>query len=128
MRDALRAAVIEFNRFPEDEFLYHRQRMDLLLNVPSLVAHSALRYASWRQAIADFVAERTGLDPEDLVPQTVGWAMLSASLAAYEQWLRHDDADLLELLGRSLRLIANGFDLTDVSLTRGDTAPGGALE
>ncbi|WP_239451894.1 mycofactocin system transcriptional regulator [Frondihabitans sp. PAMC 28766] len=125
IREALRTAVIEFNRFPADEVSYHRERMRLLLNVPSLVAHSTLRYADWRQVIADYVAERSGLDPEDLVPQTTAWAMLAASLAAYEQWLRHDDADLIELLGVSLRLISTGFDLTELS---DDHAPGGASE
>lgn len=125
VREALRTAVIEFNRFPENEFSYHRQRMDLLLNVPSLVAHSTLRYADWRQVIADFVAKRVGLDPQDLVPQTTAWAMLAASLAAYEQWLRHDDADLLELLGVSLRLISTGFDVSELG---DDHLPGGAAE
>ncbi|MCU1528138.1 MAG: hypothetical protein JWP75_1901 [Frondihabitans sp.] len=109
LQRALRTAVLEFNRFPTDEVPFHRQRMDLLLNVPSLVAHSALRYAAWRQAIADFVAHRLDLDPAALVPQTTGWAMLAASLAAYEQWLKTDDASLLDLLDESLHLVERGF-------------------
>ncbi|BDI22515.1 mycofactocin system transcriptional regulator [Herbiconiux sp. L3-i23] len=96
--DALHAAVIEFNAFPDEEIEYHRQRMTLLLNVPSLVAHSTLRYASWRQVIAEYAAERLGLSADDLEPQTLGWALLSLSLSAYEQWLRHDDADLATLI------------------------------
>jgi mycofactocin system transcriptional regulator len=106
---ALRTAVLEFNRFPTDEIPYHRQRMDLLLNVPSLAAHSTLRYADWRQAIADFVAHRLALDPAALVPQTTAWAMLAASLAAYEQWLKSDDANLLEVLAESLDLVEGGL-------------------
>jgi hypothetical protein len=57
--EVLRKAVIEFNRFPQDELAMHRSRMWLLLNVPTLMAHSTLRYAEWRQVIAEFVANRS---------------------------------------------------------------------
>jgi len=98
LRDALRLAVVEFNRFPDDEIPFHRERMWLLLNVPSLVAHSTLRYAGWRQVIAEFVAARTGAGADDLQPQAISWACLGLCLAAYEQWLAHEDADLLALI------------------------------
>lgn len=95
---ALTTAVIEFNRFPDEEIPFHRERMHLLLNVPALVAHSTLRYAAWRQVVAEFAAERLRVPTDSIAPQTIGWTFLGASLAAYEQWLKHDDADLLELL------------------------------
>ena len=56
--DALFAAIVDFNRFPAEEIPYHRKRMELLLNVPALVAHSTLRYAAWREVIADFAPHR----------------------------------------------------------------------
>lgn len=46
LTEALQAAVIEFNRLPIEKIPYHRQRMELLLNVPTLMAHSTLRYAA----------------------------------------------------------------------------------
>ena len=95
--DVLRAAVIEFNHFPHDELAMHRSRMWLLLNVPTLRAHSTLRYAEWRQVIAEFVANRLGALPSDLTPQTIAGACLGISLAAYEQWLAREDANLVEL-------------------------------
>ena len=95
--DVLRSAVIEFNRFPDDELTMHRSRMWLLLNVPTLRAHSTLRYAEWRQVIAEFVANRLGALPSDLTPQTIAGACLGISLAAYEQWLEREDANLVEL-------------------------------
>lgn len=98
LRDALRLAVVEFNRFPPDEIPLHRERMWLLLNVPSLVAHSTLRYAEWRQVIAEFVARRLGERADSLEPQAVAWACLGLCLAAYEQWLAHDDGNLLALI------------------------------
>jgi len=94
--DALREAVIEFNNFPPDELDMHRNRMRLLLNVPTLLAHSTLRYAEWRQVIAEFVANRMGVKPNELPPQTIAWACLGICLAAYEQWLGRDDANLTE--------------------------------
>jgi mycofactocin system transcriptional regulator len=95
---ALTAAVIEFNRFPAAEIPVHRERMYLLLNVPALVAHSTLRYAAWRQVVAEFAAARLQVPLGGIAPQTIAWALLGASLAAYEQWLEHEDADLLDLL------------------------------
>ena len=94
--DALREAVIEFNNFPPDELESHRSRMRLLLNVPTLMAHSTLRYAEWRQVIAEFVANRMGAKPNDLTPQTIAWSCLGICLAAYEQWLGREDANLVE--------------------------------
>lgn len=98
LRDALRIAIVVFNHVPDNERQFHRERMTLLLTVPSLVAHSTIRYASWRQVIADFVGERLGVSPSGLMPQTIGWVCLGISIAAYEQWLAHDDASLSDLL------------------------------
>lgn len=103
LRDALRSAVIEFNRFPADEIPVHRERMWLLLNVPTLMAHSTLRYTEWRQVIAEFVAKRLRESPDALEPQAVAWACLGLSLASYEQWLSHEGADLLALIDEAFR-------------------------
>ena len=94
--EVLRTAVIEFNRFPQDELAMHRSRMWLLLNVPTLMAHSTLRYTEWRQVIAEYVAQRLGTLPSDLTPQTIAGACLGISLAAYEQWLGNDEANLMD--------------------------------
>lgn len=101
--EALRLAVLEFNRFPADQLSLHRERMRLLLTVPALVAHSGLRYIAWREVIAEFVADRLGGSPRDLEPQATAWATLGLCLAAYEQWLEDEDSDLLELLDRAFR-------------------------
>ncbi len=98
LRDALRIAIVVFNHIPDGELQYHRERMTLLLTVPSLVAHSAIRYADWRQVIAEYVAERRGEPAHSLVPQTVAWVCLGVSLAAYEQWLADDSSSLSHLL------------------------------
>ncbi|WP_205547884.1 mycofactocin system transcriptional regulator [Leucobacter sp. wl10] len=101
LQAALRDAIIEFNRFPDDELHYHRERMRLLLNVPSLAAHSTLKYAAWREVVAEYVALRRHERPTDLVPRASAWICLGVCLSAYEQWLAADDADLLELIDRA---------------------------
>jgi mycofactocin system transcriptional regulator len=106
---ALTVAVIEFNRFPVEEVPVHRERMHLLLDVPALVAHSTLRYAAWRHVVAEFSAARLRVPIDGIAPQAIAWAFLGGSLAAYEQWLRHEDADLLELLGSAFAELTEIF-------------------
>jgi hypothetical protein len=72
--------------------------MWLITKVPALEAHSALRYADWRDVIARFAAERLGQPVESLLPQLVGHVCLGAAAAAYDQWLADPDADLGALL------------------------------
>ena len=43
--------------------------MTLITTVPALQAHSMLRYAAWRAVVAEFVAQRLGDEPDDLVPR-----------------------------------------------------------
>lgn len=105
----LSRAIIEFNRFPPQELVHHKQRMQLLLNVPELVAHSTLRYSSWRQVIAEYAAIRLGTQPGELRPQLIAWAMLAAAMTAYEQWLDRDESDLSDLLRESLAGLAPIF-------------------
>jgi TetR/AcrR family transcriptional regulator, regulator of mycofactocin system len=107
--DALRDAVLEFNRYPAGELTHHRQRMALLLRVPTLVAHSTLRYESWRGIVAEFVARRQGVPVESLEPQVIGWTLLATSLASYEEWLRTDGRDLLDILDAAIAQVAETF-------------------
>ena len=110
LMEQLRRSILEFNRVPEEELEYHRRRMELLLHVPTLLAHSTLRYASWRQVVAEHVARRLELPEGDLIPQTMAWTCLGVCLAAYEQWLGDGDATLLELLDEAFRLIDERID------------------
>ncbi|MER5436835.1 mycofactocin system transcriptional regulator [Streptomyces sp. NPDC002588] len=109
MMDALRRAVVEFNRFDPAEVPWHRQRMLLILRVPTLQADSTLRYASWREVVAGFAAARTGRSSSDLLPRLVGHAVLASCIAAYEHWLSRADADLGRLLDDAMRQLEDGF-------------------
>ncbi|WP_046731303.1 mycofactocin system transcriptional regulator [Streptomyces humi] len=109
MMDALREAVVEFNRFDPAMVPWHRQRMALILGVPALQADSALRYASWRSLVTEFAARRLGRPAFDLLPRLIGSTVLAACVTAYEQWLEDEDADLGELLDLSVRQLTSGY-------------------
>lgn len=104
----LRDALIAFNTVPASERVEHRQRMSLLLGVPALQAHSMIMYADWRRVIADYCAARLDVPAESHLPQTVAWLTLGTALAAYDQWLVDDDADLTALLRAGSEVMING--------------------
>lgn len=105
----LRSAVAAFNRFPEGELPRHRKRMQMLSRVPSLQAHSTLRYADWRRVIAEHVASRLAQDPDDLTPQTVAWACLGLCLGAYDQWLAGSELELPDLISAAFATAESVF-------------------
>lgn len=101
--EAVHRGVMQFNDFPSDANPSHRQRMRLILDTPTLQAHSVLRYAEWRQVIADYVAKRLGSSPDQLLPQTIGHVSLALALAAYAAWLATPSRPLLRLLDQSMQ-------------------------
>lgn len=109
MLDAIRIALRTFNEVPESEIENHRHRMRILLTTPDLVAHSTVRYAAWREIIAEFVSLRLGVAGSSPVPQAVAWACLGVSLAAYEQWIADESSDLLDLIDESFRAFGDIF-------------------
>ncbi|MHB9756794.1 mycofactocin system transcriptional regulator [Streptomyces sp. BYX5S] len=106
---ALRAAVVDFNRFDATVVPWHRQRMRLILSVPTLQADATLRYASWRAIVTDFAARRLGLAPTDALPRLFGHTVLAAAVTAYEHWLTVPEAELSELLDTAIRRLEDGL-------------------
>ncbi|MFF5010912.1 mycofactocin system transcriptional regulator [Streptomyces phaeochromogenes] len=109
--DALREAVVEFNRFDATEVPWHRQRMELILTVPTLQADATLRYAAWRAIVTEFVAKRMGVPASDAVPRLFGHTLLAAAIAAYEHWLAEEDAQLGDLLDKAIRRVTDGLGM-----------------
>ncbi len=103
------AAYVEVNDYPEAELPLLRERMQLILTEPALLAHSQLRFAEVDRVVARHVAERTGASPADLVPRLVAATTRAAATTAFEVWL----ADERSSLGRQLHLafdeITDGF-------------------
>ncbi|HVT66659.1 MAG TPA: mycofactocin system transcriptional regulator [Trebonia sp.] len=112
LMDAIRLALIDFNRVDPGQVPLHRRRMELILRVPTLLAHSTLRFTAWREVVAEFAAERTGLRPDDLAPQSIAHAVLGVAVAAYEHWLNDPDSDLGDLLDDAMRQLAAAFGAT----------------
>ena len=106
--DAVAAAALSSNHYPASQLPDLRVRMTLITTVPALQAHSALRYADWRAVIAEYVAARRGERPGDLVPQTVAFAALGASMAAFSVWVRAGGA-LEPRLRAAYAALAAGF-------------------
>jgi len=109
LMDAIRQAIVDFNAMPAEQWPAHRRRMAFILGVPALQAHSTLRFAAWRQVIADFAAQRTGQRPDALLPRTIAHAMLGVAVAGYEQWLASPGDDLCELLDSAIRALGSAF-------------------
>jgi len=109
LMDAIRVALVDFNEVEPRQVPRHRQRMELILRVPALLAHSTLRFAAWREVIAEFVAERTGQRPDALAPQAIAHAVLGVAVAAYEQWLDDANAELGALLDAAMRQLGAAF-------------------
>jgi mycofactocin system transcriptional regulator len=107
--DAIREALVDFNRVDPTVVPRHRRRMELILRVPTLFAHSTLRFTAWREVVAEFVALRTGQRSGQLAPQAIAHAVLGVSVAAYEHWLDDPAADLCELLDRAMLQLADAF-------------------
>ncbi|MGH3211475.1 MAG: mycofactocin system transcriptional regulator [Trebonia sp.] len=109
LADAIRVALIDFNRVTPAQVPLHRRRMELILRVPTLLAHSTLRFTAWRDVVAGFVAERTGTRQDDLAPQAIAHAVLGVAIAAYEHWLDDQDSDLGTLLDQAMRQLSSAF-------------------
>jgi TetR/AcrR family transcriptional regulator, regulator of mycofactocin system len=105
----VREAVLDFNEVAPAEQPWHRRRLRLILETPTLQAYSTLRYASWRQVVAEYVAGRLGEPSTALVPQTVGHASLGVALAAYEHWLTAEGTELRDLLDDVFRALEGGL-------------------
>lgn len=103
------AAYVEVNDYADAELPLLRERMQLILTEPALLAHSQLRFAEVDRVVARHVAERTGASPTDLVPRLVAATTRAAATTAFEVWL----ADERSSLGRHLHLafdeITDGF-------------------
>src|SRR5215467_13684278 len=109
LMDAIRVALIDFNHVEPAQVPLHRRRMELILRVPTLLAHSTLRFTAWREVVAEFVAERTGRRPDDLAPQAIAHAVLGVAIAAYEHWLDDPGSDLGALLDDAMRQLGSAF-------------------
>lgn len=106
---AIHRAILNVNHYTADDLPELRSRMHLIATVPALQASAAVRYDAWERAISNFVAARTGLAADDMVPLIVGRTTLAACRAAYDVWANQPDGDLATQLEKALDAIETGF-------------------
>jgi len=102
LAEAVQRGVVAFNAFEEDADPPHQERMRLILETPTLQAHSVLRYTEWRTVIAEYVAARRGEQPTDPLPETVSQVCLALALSAYVLWLRDPGPSLDDRLAATM--------------------------
>lgn len=107
--EAIAAAAVSSNRYSSEELPELRTRMRLITTVSTIQAHSMLRYADWRQVIAEYAASRRGESVRDLIPQAIAHAALGASMSAFSHWVASETADLETNLRSAYTSLRLGF-------------------
>lgn len=103
------AAYVEVNDYADAELPLLRERMQLILTEPALLAHSQVRYAAIDRVVARHVAARTGASPADLVPRLVAATTRAAATTAFEAWLADERSSLGGHLHLAFAEITDGF-------------------
>lgn len=87
-----------------------RERQLLTRQHPRLLPTITAKNRRTKDALAEGIARRTGLDAHGLYVRTLAGTALSAMLAALEEWDAEDPAsDPLTLLDTAFDLVASGF-------------------
>lgn len=115
--DAIRrtvvAATLDYSRA---DLPTMRRRIELITTVPALQSHSVRLNEAWRRILAEFAGRRLGQQPEDLLPQTIAYACLGATMAANREWIRWEGTRLRDHLDRAFGVLAIGFaDLPEIT-------------
>jgi TetR/AcrR family transcriptional regulator, regulator of mycofactocin system len=103
--EVIAEAVLRFNRVHSDGPAAHRERMKLIMHTPALRANAALRNADYLNVLARYAARRMGEPVGSFRPQLVGHVSHGVSVAAYEEWLQDESADLAELVRRGFAML-----------------------
>ena len=103
------AAYVEVNDYADADLPVLRERMQLILSEPALLAHSQVRYADIDRVVAEHVAARTGEAPTALVPRLVAVSTRAAATTAFEVWLADDTVPLTRALREAFAQLTEGF-------------------
>jgi mycofactocin system transcriptional regulator len=103
------AAYVEVNDYAEDELPLLRERMQLILTEPALLAHSQLRYADVDRVVAEHVARRTDTSPTAPAPRLVAATTRAAATTAFELWLADGRTPLRVRLRETFAELTGGF-------------------
>jgi TetR/AcrR family transcriptional regulator, regulator of mycofactocin system len=107
-------AYVEVNDYAPGDLPLLRQRMQLILTEPALLAHSQVRYADVDRVVAEYVAARTGTEPGDLLARLVATSTRAAATTAFESWLSSPHFSLDKALRTAFDELASGFRSLEV--------------
>ena len=99
---AVLASIVQAHRDCEDDIEVWRARCALVASSVTLQAAGLLHIRAWEEAIAGFVARRTGSQPTDLVPMAVGRTACAVSRAAFDGWIACPEADYAHYVDAAL--------------------------
>jgi AcrR family transcriptional regulator len=106
LRRALDVVLATYQRSPGEALA----RLRLIRGTPNLRSHQLDRLAQWKGAIGAALADRLGLDGDDIKVEALVGAALGALDAASTRWAESDGADdLIELLDEAFAVIAGPF-------------------
>jgi TetR/AcrR family transcriptional regulator, regulator of mycofactocin system len=107
-------AYVEVNDYAPGDLPLLRQRMQLILTEPALLAHSQVRYADIDRVVAEYVAARTGTEQGELLARLVAASTRAAATTAFETWLTYPEVSLDKALRTAFDELASGFRSLDV--------------
>lgn len=106
--DIIAETLVELLRLSaEDEV--EQLRLRLLVTVPELGAQYGEGLDRWSAVFAEYVAERSGGQPHDLLPALAGQVARMATRAAMVWWVGNPGSDLAEGLGTVLAALNDGM-------------------
>jgi AcrR family transcriptional regulator len=109
---ALRAAFAAvFAGMTASQRAEQQERVALILAVPRLRAAMLNQFSQLMQFLADVMAERAGLPPDDFKVRTVAGAVVGATMAVLAAMNEDPGADVAELTDRALVQLESGLTL-----------------
>ncbi|HEY2055023.1 MAG TPA: TetR family transcriptional regulator [Solirubrobacterales bacterium] len=106
LRRILDEAVEPYQRSPDEALA----RLRLIRGTPNLRSHQLDRLAQWKEVIGAALAERLGVQGDDIKVEALVAAALGAFDAALTRWSESDGAeDLIGLMDEAFTVIADPF-------------------
>jgi AcrR family transcriptional regulator len=112
VRAALRTAI---GNLDEEQWDRIRQQAELSMATPEVRARAMDDFARTLGVMAEVVARRTGLSPDDLRVRTAAGAIFGAILSATAPWDKYDDgfvnSDFFQRIDDALGVLEGGLSL-----------------
>lgn len=107
-RQAIRAVYAGLSA---EELARERERHELISSTPELRPRALDTLIEGIELLAQALAHRHGLDPEDLAVRTFAGALVGVSLSSMFAAARTPDTDFMTLYDKSLQLLEDGLPL-----------------